>query len=341
MRHGGPARVSTSVLHGTPWSTVAVPGVLTQLALNYRDRDSSSSGIITASDDRQRHAYLGTDLEQERIDEITESISVLRLNNLYLNWETEAFSGLTKAYHGLAELTLTSRDPFLHSPTESQFLEILESSPRLRIIRLRNVFAGMLDAKLIGSVLLDDLEVLHLDHSRYEAVAATLRCISPGPKPLRLTIDFCANMNPPSLTFEQELVEFLARSNVTRLELRGPQNYDWAGNILPQLPDLETLALEGIVCNDTMVPLESNVPRIHTLHLGGSSAEVDVLRRLTEEYSIQALTLWRCLLLGGSDMDNQTIDIDEADLVSAVEILDSYGPGPIETVWRDGYGGIE
>lgn len=311
----------------------AMPGLLTRLTLHYRDRDSSHTGVIIAQDDQQAYGYWRTELIQERVDEIMEQVTVLRQHNLYLNWGTTVYEGVTKAYHGLVELSLTSRHPSNDSPTQAQFLGILKSSPALQIIRLGNMLKlGTPDDQTKEAAILDDLEILHVGHFDHDVIGATLCCISPGSKPLRLMIEFWANKNPLTLIFERELAEFLFCSNVTRLELQGPQNHDWTGNLISKLPDLDTLALEGIVSNDVVVPVEPSLPRINTLHIAESRVYVNGLQRMIEDYSIQAVTFWKSLLLDGSDDGEQAVDIGRVDLGVDIEVLDPYGPGPIESL---------
>ncbi|KAB5589177.1 hypothetical protein CTheo_7375 [Ceratobasidium theobromae] len=139
------------------------------------------------------------------VEDVLAQISVLQLNGLCFLWTS-------KVYHNLVDLRLCF--DLTHPPltiSESQLVEMMKSSPRLRIFHacLKITDPLPIDSPVLPARL-DDLEVLHLKARWRDELTTVIRWIEPGAKPLRLSIT-----SSPS----KQLDRFLACSNVTQLRL--------------------------------------------------------------------------------------------------------------------------
>ncbi|CAE6480145.1 unnamed protein product [Rhizoctonia solani] len=162
---------------------------------------------------------LSPNFSTPEFDPVYRQLKSLRLRQVYLYWTSQA-------YHGLSELHLASHQisqSELLNITVTHLVAILQSSPKLRVLRL--------DIRVVGDqpdiegfsipIRLDDLEVLDLSAESREPnldqIERVLPLLAPGTKPLQLTIDDLDEGK--HLILEKAVQAFFTRSNVTRLKL--------------------------------------------------------------------------------------------------------------------------
>ncbi|KAG8763266.1 hypothetical protein FRC11_004953 [Ceratobasidium sp. 423] len=174
------------------------------------------------------------DLPEPHFEAIWLGASSVRVNGLCPNWAS-------KAYHGLVELCLGKGVPEI---SEAQLVNILKSSPGLRILHLiTNIVHQSPHGVLINPVVLGELEELRVIDLWPDDIMNTsalnpsnlLRWVAPGKKPLKCTLFGFDYLGIP---------EFCARSNITQLHLEL-----WPGNIpfdmIRQCPGLRVLVLSA------------------------------------------------------------------------------------------------
>ncbi|KAG8731639.1 hypothetical protein FRC11_003117, partial [Ceratobasidium sp. 423] len=224
---------------------------------------------------------------------------ILRTNGLCPPWSS-------RAYHGLIELHIGEGVPELR---QSQLVSILRSSPGLRVLHLDINTVG--ESRLTAPILLEDLEVLSLVAGSWFSMGPAadgphlvphpgkvLRLIAPGSKPLQLTY-----FGFPG----SSLLNFAARSNVTRLYIKAWGAYDMIP-IIHRCPALQTLILSDCGVSEGFEP-NLGVPnceevrregiggsaltaRINTLYLAGFYQHCyEQLKGVVERYSVQKLVI--------------------------------------------------
>lgn len=281
-----------------------IPGAFTELIIHDQGSLQFVDGFIVATGDAIQSRNLSLDLPQARLEDVWLPVKVLRLTGLYPHWTS-------KAYHGLVELHLISHTMNI---TESQLVAIMTASPQLHTLHVGIEISELLPRHDPAALVqLKDLEVLvwtpEWGHS--DRLNKFLRWLVPGSKSLQVSIqnfwdDEEGETEPVS--FEDETKKFFARSNVTKLHLRGWRIHaPLVNEILGLMPSLRVLALDqgGRVWSDTPVssPSGSSAHSTHldSLYLVNSSTNLDELRLVVERCSVQTIALWRCRVYNNQD----------------------------------------
>ncbi|KAB5588179.1 F-box-like domain containing protein [Ceratobasidium theobromae] len=284
--------------------TLCVPGTLRRLTM--LRKHSSDMGRISG-----RPCSLGNKLsflshDQQRLESILSSLNSLQLDGWYIDWSS-------RAYHGLTELHLTSVGLQTLYIFKSELLAILKSSPALRIfqfgLKMDNDIPDELETSILDvPVPLDNLEVLSLISVGHGSLGTVLQILAPGSKPLQLSID-----DPYKYADEYlftVIAQFLARSNVTKLQVRarGSRDTRLTTGLLGLIPHLRALVLVGYSCDYIVstsgLPFEFREPdkpycldalyvvccRIFT-HDGA-------LLQLVKKHSFQKLVFFECSFSG-------------------------------------------
>ncbi|KDN48324.1 hypothetical protein RSAG8_02916, partial [Rhizoctonia solani AG-8 WAC10335] len=194
-------------------------------------------------------------------------------------WEINAFKGLT-------DLRLSGSG--FDSIPESQFVNILRSSPRLQILQfsIKIQAPSPLNAPL-EPIHLGDLGVLDMieNHRNGAAFETITRWIALGQKPLRLFL-WCP-------LGSDSVKNFFRRANVTELHVRLHGNStESLRNLIDLSPRLRVLAVDG--CGDQFNPKSASnssnpshpVAQIDTLHLKYCGAQISSLQQMVQTQSI-------------------------------------------------------
>ncbi|KAJ1304141.1 hypothetical protein OPQ81_008541 [Rhizoctonia solani] len=220
------------------------------------------------------------------IEDVLLQLTTLRLNSFHISWGS-------KAYHGLAELRLN--DNFRLSRPE--FMNILISSPQLRILEIGRLYERFLEASSPNTpIRLDNLEILALGKVTDNFLGSVLRLIVPGTRPLSLSI-----MNPyqngSEFSSMEELQNFVARSNVTRLCANGFAGYSQLAEVLSLMPTVRTLGVDQFMCDaiddESTLPLILQIDALYVLNSTRSCAFTwSSIEEFTKKHDVRALTLW-------------------------------------------------
>lgn len=180
-------------------------------------------------------------IPKRRFEDVLLRVKFLYLRAAYFYWNS-------KAYHGLVELTLLPQ--VWHSwasIAESQLVEVLAASPMLREFTFGLGITDIAEDSPPTPVALNELEHLSLCFTQDPQRRALLRIISPGPKPLWVTLGFRGILPPQQ---DKEFDMFLARANVTTLSIRikkigGAGTFPYLPKLLRLSPNLQNLTLHG------------------------------------------------------------------------------------------------
>lgn len=283
-----------------------VPGKLTRLiikrsARNDDDDDDDRSDNDDYDDDEIQPGFIMAndseifpdevtwllDVSHRHLEEVLLRATVLHLDMLYPHWTSQA-------YRGLVKLHLT--DPSDTPVTLSQLAGILSTSPQLRFFYFG--FSIMEHDVLPAPVHLDNLEVLHLDVSESRERDAILGIISPGSKPLRMSI--CTRKSEsPSLTNSTHSRLF-AWSNVAQLSVTSRESHGSLSipELLALVPNLQALSLDQFdlqpACKGPLDAVDgkgSAGSQLTKLHLASSDISLDVFRWVTKTYPLQEITI--------------------------------------------------
>ncbi|KAG8699800.1 hypothetical protein FRC11_013458, partial [Ceratobasidium sp. 423] len=195
-----------------------VPGTLSHLALldHYPPWHMFIESAELVRGSRRSSDTISIGVPTQRMDEILRPITSLWLKNHFFPWESPA-------YYGLVDLRLLSSGRHaLPSIKPSQLTNILSSCPKLRIFHWDIEVRGTDQQNAIGSVYLAELEDLNIRQMKHNHHEYFLPLVSPGPKPLSLSI-----RSTPHLAqglFTTAVSNFFNRSNVTALYIQG--DYD-------------------------------------------------------------------------------------------------------------------
>ncbi|EUC55435.1 F-box-like domain protein [Rhizoctonia solani AG-3 Rhs1AP] len=233
----------------------------------------------------------------EKLEAVWLSITTLHISDATcLPWSSNAFKGLIDLRLGA-----------LPNPiSESEFVNILKSSPGLRILQFHLRVTGALPLNtLVEPIHLNDLEVLDLIEKSLDGpgLETLIRWIDLGQKSLRLSL-WC----PISA---ESLQSFFRRSNVTEFHCRidGSNDINIAQleMILRLSPGLRVLAIDGcdnrFLSRNAVYGIEDSSCspiQIDTLHLQYcQSIQLDKLHWMIKKYSIQKLMMWSSTILNG------------------------------------------
>ncbi|KAB5588200.1 F-box-like domain containing protein [Ceratobasidium theobromae] len=258
------------------------PGQLEQLTIWDADSESHSRALLESNERPQQYGSKQLDISESHLEAIWAQINVLRLKRVYLPWTS-------KAYHNLVDLRLVSGAMSDFDVSEIQIVEILRSSPRLRILHAHlDIKDPLPKSSQVVPVSLDELEVLDVETMWWDKLAIFIRWIEPGAKPLQLSIT-----SSPSRLVNR----FLRNSNVTRLRLASPNEFSLS-DLLTLVPELRELVLDGyrpytprsIACNYGHLPAVNL--RLQDLYILRSQIERAELRELVERHSVQRVVIW-------------------------------------------------
>ncbi|CEL60595.1 hypothetical protein RSOLAG1IB_03833 [Rhizoctonia solani AG-1 IB] len=218
--------------------------------------------------------------------------SSIRVNGLCPHWTS-------KAYHGLVELHLGLGAPKI---TESQLVDILKSSPELRVLHINaDIMHPSPYSAPITPVSLSELEELTLiqlwpddSSNQLQDPGNFVRWIAPGRKPFKLT-SFGNTLG--------EFPEFCARSNITQLHIEIWED-NTLGDIVRRCPGLQTLILSAFDFGDPELKLillptdngqrpvsATQIDHLYLLDFEELLFE-DILATI-EQYSARQLTIWK------------------------------------------------
>lgn len=277
------------------------PGTFTRLILT--DHGSNAPTFLWASDDPDDLDEGWLDIPSEKIDNLLLPVTDLLLDGIYLPWTHQA-------YHGLVELRLTSTRKPVASITESELVNILSLSPRLKILHFGlTITAPLPKGSSIPPVRLDDLEILNLTSPRYAQLSTLLRLLAPGSNPLRVSLEPYSLDSPP--LHMGEVKDFFARSNVAELHIRRfPREEDLrpgVNELIDPNPNLRILAMSDAYWKRRATPIigldnqQPTTPRRHldALYIINSRIELDELERVITQYPVKMLVFWGCRVYEG------------------------------------------
>ncbi|KAF8752019.1 nucleosome assembly protein (NAP) family [Rhizoctonia solani] len=168
------------------------------------DREQTNAGMWT----------MKLPVEHAHLETVLASVNVLDLTGLYPPWTS-------RAYHDLVELRLIGSSVGQSSIPEWQLINILKSSPKLRVLLSNINVTSRIAEYLDVSVSLPDLEMLQVDAEPVQenkfGHLELVRFIVPGPRPLNLVLQ-CADMQLSESSWEHTKA-FLERANVEKLYL--------------------------------------------------------------------------------------------------------------------------
>lgn len=307
-------------------------GTLDQIVLT-RDGPSDSYELIEPLDASAHPDIPLLDRSHKRLEDSLLPVKFLRLNGVYFHWTSQV-------YHGLAELQILPQRVKPLIP-ESLLAGILNGSPRLRALHLGIDIIDLLPhtAPRVAARL-DDLKVLNLRQTDCEQYAVLLRLLSPGSKPLQLSVYFPRARFP--LLFSDEIAKFINRSNVAELYIQSSDDrplplLELFG--LLQLPGLRTLSLDNFYLEERRSIHLQDYEASHTL--GGNKPEsltiselsalnvihcrvdLDHLEKVVESLPIHTLRIFRCLVCSeeGGYFKAEECEQRIAKIVSALQLL--------------------
>lgn len=277
----------------------SVPGTLTHITLSGDTRRT----YTTLLDDPENPAHIS------RVDHELRGITVLRLNGMYPHWTSQA-------YHGLVELRLTADGTSQAENTwimPLSLLTILSSAPGLRIFHFGLQIPDWRPedfASVPVPANLRDLEVLSLRTRNISYNTALIRLITPGPKPLHLSLKFPSPSGTHFLRGEV-FTNFYARSKLVYLSLQGAGSELPLCELLRLLPDLQSLRLsEFSITRSSKTSLglsEQEVslrrPELDALHLRSCVVDGIEFRRMAEMHTFRSITIWECSVRSKSKRD--------------------------------------
>ncbi|KAH7341291.1 hypothetical protein B0J17DRAFT_646018 [Rhizoctonia solani] len=221
----------------------AMAGTLTQVCIKSYGLQATPAFLSAIDSEPVGHPRVRISVAEEHLEDLLFSVTRLQLKGIYAPWTS-------RAYCGLVELSLEALRGSNISLKDSELATILQASPSLRFLHFGlGVELGREDG-LILPIQLNDLRSLHLTSYTHSSQESVLRMLYPGQAPLELVIRVSdeVRFTLPSRTWS-ELVNFAARSNITRLhieqrELFKTESFDPL-RILPVIPELEVLVLDG------------------------------------------------------------------------------------------------
>ncbi|KAL5637279.1 hypothetical protein ACGC1H_001053 [Rhizoctonia solani] len=257
------------------------------------------------------------DLLEDLLEDVLKSITVLRLDQVYPQWTSSA-------YCGLVELRLLGGRSVTASIFETQLVNVLRSSPGLRILHfeLEIVSAASLGTQVIDPICLRDLEVLNLDWVQMDEIEIFFRWLAPAPKLSQFSFRPFnrLNDNPAAVTF-------LADSNITMVHTN-QLSLPGIVSLVSTCRQTRVLAIE-----DTTLTKEGEVLPFHfnTLYLIESKFDVECLRRFIQSSSVQKLIVHRCVAYqNNSKLRPDQVPSMLLDVCSNVLILPDHDSNPIE-----------
>ncbi|CAE6506170.1 unnamed protein product [Rhizoctonia solani] len=210
------------------------PGLLTKISTF-----SEHFGFLTSDPTGPVAWAMKLGVENFHLEAILSSVTVLHLTGLYPPWTS-------RAYHGLVELRLITSPTGPDSIPERQLINILQSSPGLRIVHTSLQITHRMEENLSISVTIPELEVLQVDSEggwgENLGYLELVRFLTPGLRPLSFTMQ-CSDLQLIESS-KAHTKAFLERSNVTQFHAdRVPYPFD----LLSFMPHLKALIFSSCV----------------------------------------------------------------------------------------------
>ncbi|KAL5633437.1 hypothetical protein ACGC1H_003806 [Rhizoctonia solani] len=299
-----------------------IPGKLTMLDLTVNR--SSYTFFIQANEHKPSFDSLSLNVSMHRLEELLLPITVLRVSALYPQWTS-------KAYHGLIELRLHTHDTFLEI-AESELVAILAHSPQLRVLEL-GIQVVPADT-LPKPIALHKLEVLITHIPSYWRLGRFLRLLDTNSSPLFMSVD-----SPyPEDKFNNNLVHFFSRSNVTKLCTAHFSRFYKSLQLVKLAHTIKKLAMSPPPIDPGALG-EPGLPiqvRLDTLYLlGNMSLDINQLRGVVDWSGIQKLVIWGDVYRATSDgrpiVSMEFLRKELSDLGVDLEILSADAPSPMDS----------
>ncbi|KAG8722944.1 hypothetical protein FRC09_005469 [Ceratobasidium sp. 395] len=238
---------------------------------------------------------------REVIDKFLRPINVLQLKNIYLDRDSAA-------YEGLSSLRLE----FKATIKVAHLAKILDASPRLNSLILRQIRLGELNEPVFNPKSLPHLQTLYVDDLTPESLQRLLRLIEPSPYTVHL--NFSARSLPPdesggpmNIDSLGPIFPLLHSFNVISLSLERRCMPHSLGIFLRLLPHLRTLYLhdtDGIYDTATLNAMTkssavqeptavngSTAASLHAIHIAGIVRDANAFKAMVSSYRLKQLSL--------------------------------------------------
>ncbi|KAF8601816.1 hypothetical protein BDV93DRAFT_524549 [Ceratobasidium sp. AG-I] len=233
-----------------------------------------------------------------RLSLLLERIQVLHIDGVFFDWRGPAF-------RGLVDLRLVFMDNQF-SPTASDIVAILSSSPALRHLVLDEIGIQSHNDTMVVPIHLEHLETLDVAGLSPGDVELMLTLISPGAVHLSLFLPLIRNPRPLTV-----IRNFFSRSHITTLRILADLGYDWEHLLdgsqswlqFEYLPYLRHLGLFHAISEaeedskGKFPPPEFSgiYPKLSTLSLHCCVLKTESLRSIIDLCSVKALRVAACI----------------------------------------------
>ncbi|KAG8744111.1 hypothetical protein FRC10_010792 [Ceratobasidium sp. 414] len=251
-------------------------------------------------------------VSSERFADFLRPVTLLRLNGVFLPWNSQAFCGLEH---------LQLANGFI---TEAQFIAILSENARLRTLAFGlEIVEAKPRAVLQAPVHLPELEILNLNIMLAPtAIWSVLRLLAPSTRPLRVAFKAGETDQFYELAKAGEAQAFFQRSNVTicHLSARINSNNHWFSTLMQKLPHLRTLCTTGDMYFVGFLSHQQDgtsyvCPQLRELTIVNHKVSLDDFKEMLRAHSIQVLRLWGC------DVFSRGSQVEGADLQEELSVL--------------------
>ncbi|CAE7216987.1 unnamed protein product [Rhizoctonia solani] len=288
--------------------------------------------LVTRSDDfcffgpkhqpTSMHWGINLGMEESQFEAVFTPVTILNLTGLYPPWTS-------RAYHGLVELRLVaSMTDSNDSIRESELINILRSSPELRVLKIGLQVTNRAGESSGILVSLPNLQVLELDVIGASGGAYYLGLVhflTLGRRPLDLTV-YCYEQQLTRLS-EGRTKAFLLRSNITRFradEIPNPFEY------LPLMPHLKVLILTDgfgspttsrvtdVIESPASDQRESSFityPKLEICVVLRYSLSLDEFRSIMQQCQIQTLIIHASKFHRGTDRQMVALEVVKGELL--------------------------
>ncbi|CAE6470650.1 unnamed protein product [Rhizoctonia solani] len=308
--------IASLFLHCTPGLFTKIVTFCEDYGFFVSDREQTNTGTWT----------MRIPAEHSHLEAVLASVTVMNLTGLYPPWTS-------RAYHGLVELRLIGSPGGPDSITEWQLINILKSSPGLRILMTNINITSRIPENLDVLVSLPDLEMLHVD-SEVVSEACHLelvRFLAPGPRPLDFTMH-CSelSLSEPS---QAQTKAFLMRSNVRKLHA---DSVCRPLELLPSMPQLKDLVLSHctylplgdlklIEPSDQQSSPSLMYPQLNICVLLECLLPLDEFRLSVQQCRVQTLRIYGCRFYKDTEEERfsiETVMRELSEVCSDVKIVE-------------------
>ncbi|KAG8780329.1 hypothetical protein FRC12_023181 [Ceratobasidium sp. 428] len=313
MSEGRPSKdMLTSVLRC--WFEHGIPGTVKELSLvrrgGYRPNHDYRFivGPISAP---SPNSWSFDVISPQRFEAFFRPIEILRLDGLFPLWHSQA-------YHGLIHLKL-----YTGCIKEVELINLLSQNSQLRTLAFGlEVLNTQPRDTPVAPVHLPQLEILSLYRVMDAELWPLLRLITPGSRPIRLSLGTDSTAATGGFTREEEIRAFIRRSNIAAIYIIGAENNrdTWFPQTLSSFPQLRTLALDyySLVQYDA-AGYDSVCSSLRELCLMHCTIEINLLKRLLSTHSVQVLRVGSCRVLDGGPQSLEELQNELSKYVSNVK----------------------